>query len=842
MLLTWTAWNSFRFPMKNSLTPAIWLSLPLALLALGCANNEANAPAEGGPPSTPEAQEPGEVIGQGVQEQSVRDQKRAILVAQYVESGRMALGDGRIPEAQDFALKAIRLDASDAAARRLHDDVAIAMGNAGGTLDAGQQDVADRQRARMQQLLAEVKAQVDEGEAKLSARDYDSALGTLRLAQANIAGAGFRMDWGDLPTRIETLSEQARVERDMAMEMDRQREIDETYAALQAEGRLSEEQQQQRIDLMFQEALDHFDAEEYDKCANLCDDVLRIDPLHDRAKEVRDSAWRARHKNISRRFVTSRKELFRQWNQDIEEARILQDAILVNPDPERWKELTELRRKYSTTIEDNADSEINMALAAEIAGQRVPSLSVSSETSLETVIDQLRTFTNIPFVVTPDATDAVDSEGIEFNITLAHETSVLNALELITAAAGEDVVYTFRHGVVYITTRAKANSDLVLRPHDVKDLVAQLIDHAGPRINEIRLPDGDYDDEDGGPFGGLVGEPVPIYDPDNLEALIRQSIATGTWDEVEGVSIRFQNGLLFIRHTADVQNEVFEFLQNLRRYTSSMVHIEARFLTITKDYLQEIGVDWRGNGGDGSPLDLADLDDVSNGLVNNASAGFDNNGLGLPSAAAANPSSGAYFDEFGDGDIRARTENILGAYGSRLGANGGMTMQFSFLDDLQYNMILRAVEKRNQAQELQSTFLSAQNTQRAYATMLNQITYVQDFDVEVALAAFIADPVIGVVSDGIVLDVRPTIAHDRKYIMLELRPTVATLVRPLPEFTSSLAGLTTPVTIQLPELQVSSANTTAVVPDGGTVVIGGLKKLFNLEQTSEIPFLGDIRS
>ena len=167
-------------------------------------------------------------------------------------------------------------------------------------------------------------------------------------------------------------------------------------------------------------------------------------------------------------------------------------------------------------------------------------------------------------------------------------------------------------------------------------------------------------------------------------------------------------------------------------------------------------------------------------------------------------------------------------------------MQLSFLDDLQYSLILNAVEKNQHAQELTSTILSAQNTQRAYATMLNQITYVQDFDVEVALASFIADPIIGVISDGIVLDVRPTIAQNRKYITLELRPTVATIVQPIQEFTSSLAALTTPITIQLPELQISSANTTVVVPDGGTVVIGGLKKLFNIDQRSEIPFLADI--
>ena len=167
-------------------------------------------------------------------------------------------------------------------------------------------------------------------------------------------------------------------------------------------------------------------------------------------------------------------------------------------------------------------------------------------------------------------------------------------------------------------------------------------------------------------------------------------------------------------------------------------------------------------------------------------------------------------------------------------------MSLAFLDDLQYNLIVRAVNKREHAEELTATTLSAQNTQRAYATMLNQITYVQDFDVEVALASIIADPIVGVISDGIVLDVRPTISQNRRYILLELRPTVATLLRPLPEFTSSLAGLTTPVTLQLPELQVASASTTVVVPDGGAVVIGGLKKLFKLDQRSEIPFLGDI--
>lgn len=44
--------------------------------------------------------------------------------------------------------------------------------------------------------------------------------------------------------------------------------------------------------------------------------------------------------------------------------------------------------------------------------------------------------------------------------------------------------------------------------------------------------------------------------------------------------------------------------------------------------------------------------------------------------------------------------------------------------------------------------------QSVYISQVNQISYVQDFDVEVAQTAFIADPVIGVIQDGLTLNFR----------------------------------------------------------------------------------------
>jgi type II secretory pathway component GspD/PulD (secretin) len=85
--------------------------------------------------------------------------------------------------------------------------------------------------------------------------------------------------------------------------------------------------------------------------------------------------------------------------------------------------------------------------------------------------------------------------------------------------------------------------------------------------------------------------------------------------------------------------------------------------------------------------------------------------------------------------------------------------------------------------------------------------------------------------------VQPTILNDRKYIILNLSPTVAELQRPIPTFTTSLAGSTLPVTLQLPNLTVTNFATTVKVPDGGTVLLGGLRQVLNKERRAEIPVL-----
>ncbi|MHC4971459.1 MAG: HEAT repeat domain-containing protein [Planctomycetota bacterium] len=56
--------------------------------------------------------------------------------------------------------------------------------------------------------------------------------------------------------------------------------------------------------------------------------------------------------------------------------------------------------------------------------------------------------------------------------------------------------------------------------------------------------------------------------------------------------------------------------------------------------------------------------------------------------------------------------------------------------------------------------------QSVYISQVNQISFIQDFDVEVAQTSFIADPVIGVIQDGIVLNFR-ALSHSGYYDVYE---------------------------------------------------------------------------
>jgi len=97
----------------------------------------------------------------------------------------------------------------------------------------------------------------------------------------------------------------------------------------------------------------------------------------------------------------------------------------------------------------------------------------------------------------------------------------------------------------------------------------------------------------------------------------------------------------------------------------------------------------------------------------------------------------------------------------------------------------------------------------------------------------VINPVIGILNSGSILQVRPTVSHDRKYVILEIEPTLAVK---LPSRFKNLTLNLTNLNVEFPVLNVTKIKTTVTVPDGGTVLVGGLKRTITQNQQTGIPW------
>ncbi len=202
-----------------------------------------------------------------------------------------------------------------------------------------------------------------------------------------------------------------------------------------------------------------------------------------------------------------------------------------------------------------------VALGRRLATLRVSGFVVEEEESLREVAATLQTITGLPIVVHPAAEEAVFDAGVLFNLRLEYPLPAKSVLNLIAELAGDDVVWTVRHGVVLFTTRSRAGGGHVLVAHNVQALVAPRTEFLAPRIDRLRMAD-DYEDEDGGgPFGAVAGF-TRAFEEDQVVSLITENVARDTWSD-DGVSIEMIDGHLFVRHTPETQRAIRLFLARL---------------------------------------------------------------------------------------------------------------------------------------------------------------------------------------------------------------------------------------------------------------------------------------
>jgi general secretion pathway protein D len=768
--------------------------------------------------------------------QELIQQKQQLLIKTSLDNAIALKEQGKYQEALDQLGQVIQLDPSNTQALSSYAEIQQLLGERAGDIETTRQTVERRNQARNQAMKLEAEEYYRLGSEAAARGEYDVAIRDFERVSQSIKWSTLGVEWGDLEKRNDAALLAAKRGRDEAATADREAKLKEAVKQVQSDETAERTREMERVKSLLESANLKYEKGEYEGAVQLCDEVLRLEPSNLLARDLRKEANDARRTARSAEFEKHRKEQFRRFKSDIEELRIPYADGLTPPDDAYWAKVIQRKPAGSAGSEDAATVE-NRRLRDQIKSIRIPVVNFT-DNELKDVCTVLTNLSGITIIPSSKALTELESGGTLITLSNLTNLSLDSILTIVTKTLGEKYAWTVKNGVVQITTLVDAFGDAQIKTHSVQDLTFGRTDFKGPKIAGIPLPNKYGDSPEDSVFAADLEKTVTITVEDII-SLIKENVAKETWelgDKKFSIDKAGADQILVV-HTAEVQQQIDEFLNDLRRFTSTVVQLESRFVEITDAFLQEVGTDWRGLGG--AAGSAVNLDDVTAGPEDNASQGLDN--LGTGSTGTASPSAGAFFNDGNKYDLKARTENFSDqALGSLLSPTGGGAFQFAILKHNQFNLVVHAIEKSVNATEVMAPELTVFNTERAYVSVINEVSFLQDFDVDVANTAFIANPTIGVLQEGVVLDVRPTISYDRKFVTLDVRASVAKLARPIPTFTTTLGGFTTAVTFQLPSLQVQNANTTVIVPDGGSVILGGLKTVNYQNQKAEVPWLAKI--
>ncbi|MBK9384790.1 MAG: tetratricopeptide repeat protein [Planctomycetes bacterium] len=760
--------------------------------------------------------------------------ERTRLLAQLVQQGDFYTQAGQYEQALDFYSRALQLAPNDARVNGKVLEIHKLIGDRTATAIRSIQDEVQREVLSRALSRASALRAIERGGEARTVKDYDGALEAYEQALTLVKVNTLIQD--------ETLSEMAvmsliaatKGERDQYLREQMEARENEAERLSESERRAQTQRQAAEVSRWMHEARIAFQNGDFEQALRALDRVLHRRPDLDEAVTLRDMVEDARREKSE----TEIRDRFRyEWiktMQEIEHSDLPQNQVIMHEDREHWREVsarTPLRLGEDAIARDPRDLEIERAL-----GEKV--LIPAEIADAELMADVLKTISkrigvNVQLLLEAGA----EEEGVasaKNHLGLVGGTMTMSEWLRNLPLTPSAMTHRVRNGVVQVLPRSLALKDtMVRRFYEVSEIVRKVAFYPTKEINLYRPGAEDFATEEEPPEEALIASAETLPD------LIKANIARGdaSWDAGAIVEVT-PSGTLVVMHTPEVHAQIEELLAALQGATRVMVDVQSRFMSVADNFLEDIGVDLRGlgdqSGGEGEPgkgtaLFFDDFGDAPGSPLEPGRIGTDN-------------TAGIYYSRGSDGDILGRTENLYDrALGNEsiLTNSGGLSAQYTFLDDTQIEAVLRAVSKSERLQLITAPRLLVYNTERANISVTNQVSYVSDFDVEIAQAASIADPVIQVISDGVVLDVTPIVSADRRFITMELRPTVATLTRPIREVTTTL-GVGSPVTIQLPELEIQRVRTTVTMPDGATLLLGGQNISEKQDFTSGIPVLSDI--
>ncbi|MFN5534214.1 MAG: hypothetical protein ACK5EN_01970 [Planctomyces sp.] len=624
---------------------------------------------------------------------------------------------------------------------------------------------------------------------------------------------------------------------------------------------------------------------------------------------------------------------FLQSLNDVEEAMIAPGRDYNMPDARSWGELTK-RRERLGRVDSRERTESELKIEKSL-GDKV-SLHYK-DTPLTEVVRQIALDHGINITM---KTREIESEGLSVTQMVSIDVdgiTLRSALNLLLDQAG-GLVYSIENETLMITNRLEQDTKYLNVAYNVADLVVPVgirnPANVGQYGNSVpgseRAPsasgNGFYQVNDdlavsiggnGRPSANGTGSgsnTVSNADFSGLVNLITTTVEPGTWDVDggQGTIGQEENTLsLVIRQTSAVHEQIADLLTQLRKLQDLQVTVEVRFISVSDNFFERIGVDFDmnlndtlgdppgvpafgsrqlqfpggagQNGGGGGGQQGGDLRGNQQGQGGGGQQGQQNQGGGqqlfdpinrvnsprddfrgtVVGMSGPNQFTQDYDIQFRQGSFEIGVPDFGGFQ-----PNAGIQVGMAILSDIEAFFFIQAAQGDSRSNILFAPKVTMYNGQFASITDQTQRYLVIGQIPNLAPGAVGFQPIVAPFPDGISLTVSGVVSADRRYVRLSMSPFFSQIID-VQTFTNVNAGGAGGLgggggggfgggggggqggqqgqqgggqsgTLQLPVISTISVSTVVSVPDGGTVLLGGIKRLREGRNMAGVPILNKI--
>jgi general secretion pathway protein D len=744
--------------------------------------------------------------------------------------------------------------------------------------------LAQQEEVRRQALEVQARKNFEDGLAALSAGNYDQAVKLLEAARRDMpvrpvneaTREKLRFSLGDayyslaeelmdidlaLARRNIELAKQTLPESRRVQSLDRKIGTQEVKAAERAKLPVPVGEQPkyadkyEQIDLLLREGRDLYDAREYNDAEKVFESVLVLDEYNvDAMRYLRRIEEQRYAKKTRERDATA--EGMMAMVRDTWNPPIRSDVVVPTPgEPQTQIEALTAQQKLQGKMEDivipfiefrqaNIADVVNFLVDASVAGdpegvgvniilklggaEGTAPAPAPVASSADGGFDDFGFGGDFGAFEEPAVTSSPAVSGVPAITLNLRRINLLDAIKYITEVA--DLRFRIEDNVVVITPANVVSGRVITRMYPVQPSILDVIVETGEQETTQSRGTGEF-------IG--MGAQTTIKRGDVKDFFERAGVPFPA-----GTSITYNQSISQLIVANTVENlENFERILSRLNVIPNQVEIEARFVEVNQQNLDELGLQW-------FLTDNWEIAQKQGGTFPGATESV---------VMRADPQGLTKANRFFGADLTTGAIDPITSVtrSSTKAALGGVATFASVLTNPELQVVINAIAQKGNSDLLSAPRVTTRSGVNAQIQVVNEIIYPTDFESEVITIRRELDGG-GTTEErfvtvtpgsfakrevGVILNVTPTVGPDGYTIDLTLAPEVAELVDWIQygsSYGKDAAG--DPIFSNIPQPTFASrkVNTSIVVWDGQTVVMGGLIREDLVKYEDKVPLLGDI--